>query len=99
MSGLRQIYHNPRNRIVAKSLLVAGLILTLIGVVVTAKGVFVSPHDAVQIGVMRFAGETEQQDLNLPAVQNLISQSHYAFVGLIAIAVGTALQIWAAILD
>jgi hypothetical protein len=83
----------------AKALLVFGLALTLAGAVLTAKGVFVTPHQAVQIGVMRINGDTEQQNLQLPAVRNLISQSRYAFWGLVGIALGTALQILSALLD
>lgn len=69
-----------------------GLSLTLIGAVVTARSIILTEDDAIAIGVARYGG-TREENLRLPAVQNLLSQSKAAQVGMWLIALGTALQI------
>lgn len=43
--------------------------------------------------VMRFAGETKEKNLTLPAVRNILNQSKFSMYGFLLIGVGTALQI------
>lgn len=76
-----------------KWLAIVGLLLTLIGAGLGVRGVYLSPDQAIQIGVSRFNGNNREEDLRLPAVQNLITQSRYAMFGFALIGVGTVLQI------
>lgn len=79
-----------------KWLTIAGLLLTLVGAGFGVRGVYLSEDQAIQVGVMRFNGNNRQEDLELPAVRNLIKQSRYAMTGFALIFVGTGLQIAAA---
>jgi hypothetical protein len=77
----------------AKWLTIIGLLLTLIGAGSATYGVWLSPDEAVERGVSRFSGGTQEQLLQLPAVQNLLQQSHFALAGFILIGLGTFFQL------
>jgi hypothetical protein len=83
----------------SKYLTVAGLVVTLAGATCGTYGVWVSDDQAIERGVSRWSGGTREDELRLPAVQNLISQSHYAMLGFVLIGAGTLLQIWAIFAD
>lgn len=70
-----------------------GLALTLVGAGITARAVILKEADAIRIGVPRFAGSTDEENLRMPMVQNLLASSRGARRGLLVIALGTALQI------
>ncbi|EAQ26709.1 hypothetical protein [Roseovarius sp. 217] len=70
-----------------------GLVITLIGAWITARAVILKEDDAINIGLARFSGETREENLGLPMVQNLLASSRGARRGLLFIAGGTALQI------
>lgn len=70
-----------------------GLLLTAFGAGRAAFSVVLSPDDAVTIGVSRFAGETREENLKLPSVQNLLKASRGAQQGFWLIVAGTAFQI------
>jgi hypothetical protein len=72
---------------------VAGLVVTLAGAGFGSYGTWVSPHQAFEIGVTRWAGDTEQENSNLPAVRNLRHQAQFAMWGFVLIAFGTVIQI------
>jgi hypothetical protein len=78
---------------------IAGLVLVLIGSVVTAFAVILKPDDAIkiagQIGASVYGVHipTREQFLQQPAVRNLIRQSRMAKWGLSLIAFGTLIQI------
>lgn len=74
------------------ALTLTGLILTVTGAGVAARAVLLRKEDAVAIGLARFAGETFEENLKLPAVQNLLRSSRHAMWGFILVAMGTALQ-------
>jgi uncharacterized membrane protein len=74
-------------------LTVLGLVITLIGAGFGTYGVWVSKDEAIERGLSRWSGGTREDQLKLPAVQNLISQSHFAMLGFVLIGVGTLLQI------
>jgi hypothetical protein len=78
---------------VPKCLAIFGLVLTLIGAGCGTYGVWVSSDEAIERGVSRFSGGTREQQLQLPAVQNLLEQSHFAVAGFVLIGIGTFLQI------
>jgi hypothetical protein len=77
----------------ASILTVIGLVVTLLGAGLGAYGTWVSTDQAVDIGVMRLAGETKEENLTLPAVQNLLNQSKLSMYGFLLIGGGTILQI------
>jgi hypothetical protein len=76
-----------------KWLTIGGLLTTLVGSGLGAWGSWVSPEQAVEIGAMRVAGDTLEEDLTLPAVINLLDQANFAAVGFSLIAFGTVLQL------
>ncbi|MDZ4391987.1 hypothetical protein [Cypionkella sp.] len=70
-----------------------GLLLTLIGALITARAVILKEDDAIDIGLSRFSSENRDENLSLPMVQNLLASSRGARRGLIVIMIGTALQL------
>jgi hypothetical protein len=82
-----------RRLLATKWLTVLGLVVTLIGAGFGTYGVWVSEDEAIERGVSRWSGGTREDQLKLPAVQNLISQSRFAMLGFVLIGVGTLLQI------
>ena len=70
-----------------------GLAITLIGAWTTARAVILKEADAIRIGVPRWAGSNDEENLKMPMVQNLLASSRGARRGLLFIAGGTALQI------
>ncbi|WP_415234088.1 hypothetical protein [Pseudorhodobacter sp.] len=70
-----------------------GLAITLAGAWITARAVILKKADAISIGLPPWAGETDEENLQLPMVQNLLASSRGARRGLLFIAGGTALQI------
>lgn len=70
-----------------------GLAITLAGAWITARAVILKEDDAIDVGLARFSGETRDENLQLPMVQNLLASSRGARRGLLFIAGGTALQL------
>jgi len=83
----------PILKIIANAALLVGLVLALLGAVVAAKAVIVTPDQALEIGQSRWSADTKEENLKLPAVRNLVEQSAAARNGLLLIALGTLLQI------
>ncbi|WP_420860022.1 hypothetical protein [Marivivens marinus] len=79
--------------IVSDLLTVFGLSLTLVGAYVAARGMIVDNAEAIQRGVTRLAGETDEENLRLKPVQDILSGSSNARLGLYLVAVGTLFQI------
>src|SRR5271169_5410526 len=65
----------PFKIMVAKWLTIIGLVITLIGAGCGVYWVWVSGDEAIKRGVARFSGGTREEQLKLPAVQNLLTQS------------------------
>jgi hypothetical protein len=70
-----------------------GLFLTLFGAAIAARAVILSKGSAVKIGAGALAGNTDEENLPLPMVQNLLKTSQHAKIGLLLIAGGTLLQL------
>ncbi len=70
-----------------------GLTMTLAGAWITARAVILKQADAIHIGVPRWAGDTDEENLQMPMVKNLLASSRGARRGLLFIAGGTALQL------
>jgi hypothetical protein len=64
--------------IVASTIAVIGLVVTFLGAGCGFYGTWVSKDQAVEIGVMRLSGETKEENLQLPAVKNLLSQAEFS---------------------
>lgn len=77
----------------ARVLLVAGLLLDLSGAVLVAYGAYLTPEQAGQIAVTRWAPSTKEEQATMPAAQNLLQQSRYATAGVILVAIGFGLQL------
>jgi len=77
----------------ADALTAIGLILTAFGAGIAARSVILKEDDAIHIGVARWAGETREEDLALPTVQNLLRSSRSARLGLWMVVAGTVLQV------
>lgn len=69
-----------------------GLAITLAGAWITARAVISKEDDAIDVGLARFSGETRDENLPFPMVQNLLASSRGSRRGLLLIAGGTALQ-------
>lgn len=69
-----------------------GLCFDILGALLILSGVYLSRAKAVEIGVPRFAGETDQENLRLPSVANLIFQSRRAAWGTASLLLGFVLQ-------
>jgi hypothetical protein len=79
---------------IKKHLTALGLLLTLIGAGIAAKGVIITEHEAMRLVPGIPVGPTFEQALrNSPVFQSLVYQSHTAMWGLILVAVGTAVQL------
>ena len=57
---------------------IGGLALDVVGAIVLARGLFVSPEQAVELGVSRIGGDTFEQNLRLTPVQDRLRQSRNA---------------------
>ena len=68
----------------------------LLGAVLLAAGLVMGKERAVELGVMRLSGETVEENLALPAVQDRLRQSKRTVLGLCLIALGFVLQAVAA---
>lgn len=72
---------------------IIGLTFDLAGAVLRAWGLFVSKKKALELGVSYWCGDTDEENLKLPPVQNLLRQSCNAKIGVLLLAVGFLLQI------
>jgi hypothetical protein len=75
---------------------VVGLALDAVGAFVLARGLFLSPEKAVELGTSRWGGDTLDENLQLPAVRDRLRQSRNAKIGVTLLLAGFALQIVAA---
>lgn len=90
-SGVKK-YMNPT------SLVIVGLLLNLVGAIILASGLFLSKKRAIKLGVSRYSGGTEGDQLKLPQVQDRLKQSRNAKCGVILLALGFLLQVIANLL-
>ena len=70
-----------------------GLVADIIGVSLLAWGLFTSKEKAIKLGVSRVSGDTDEENLKLPAVADRLRQSRFAMVGLPILVAGFAGQI------
>ena len=72
---------------------VIGLSFDLFGAVFLAWGLIISNKEAIELGLSRFTGDTNKENIKLPAVQDRIKQSKNAKIGLSLLVIGFLLQI------
>lgn len=72
---------------------IAGLILTFVGSLAFAKGLFISKEEALRLGVSRWSGSTDEENLKLPQVQDRLVQRKWGIIGAILVTVGFILQL------
>lgn len=75
------------------SLNTAGLILSFLGSLAFAKGLFISQKQAINLGVSRFSGNTDEENLRLPQVQDRLTQRNWGITGAILVTTGFVLQL------
>jgi hypothetical protein len=72
---------------------VAGLFCDIVGAAFLSYGLFITKRRAIALGVSRLSGDTDDENLRLPAVADRLRQSHNAMIGLPFLIVGFALQL------
>jgi hypothetical protein len=72
---------------------IISLIAIAVGTGFLAKATIVSKKDALELGVSRVAGNTDEENLQLPAVQFFLKQSRLARTGLTIVVFGLFFQI------
>lgn len=77
----------------AKALTLAGLALDAVGAFWLLRGAIrLSDQNIVDITVSRFAGDSDKENIKLPAAQALISERRLARIGAILLGIGFMLQ-------
>jgi hypothetical protein len=72
---------------------VAGLLLDVVGATVLAWGLLIGKDRAIELGVSRYAGDTREELLQLPAVADRLRQARNAAVGTVLLVAGFLCQI------
>lgn len=72
---------------------VSSLVLSFLGSLALAKGLFISQKEALILGVSRLSGNTDEENLKLPQVQDRLLQKKWGVIGAILLIVGFVLQL------
>jgi hypothetical protein len=72
---------------------ILGIIFSFIGAISLAIGLFINRKEAIRLGVSRASGETDEEKLKLPAVQDRLKQRKYGIIGAILLFIGFILQL------
>lgn len=83
---------------IATTVSIFGMCATVIGAYIAARALILTEDQAIHIGLARFASDKREENLKLPLVQSLLSQSRHAKWGLYLVSFGTALQIVGALM-
>lgn len=76
-------------------LTIVGVILTTVGAIFIGWNDVMSEDEALRLGQMRVSGETREQNLTLPAVQELLKRSKNSKRGLSFVLLGAVFLILA----
>lgn len=76
-----------------KWLIIVGLVFDLIGALFLAWGLILTKKQAIELGVSRICGNTDEENLRLPTVVDRLRQSRNAVTGIIFLSIGFLLQI------
>jgi hypothetical protein len=72
---------------------IASVTLSLLGSLAFAKGLFISQKEALRLGVSRLSGDTDEENLKLPQVEDRLTQRKWGIIGATLLVVGFVLQI------
>lgn len=72
---------------------IIGLFFSLFGVIIFAYGLIIPRKRALDVGVSRISEDSDEENLNLPHVQDRIRESRHALAGLVLLSFGFFLQI------
>ena len=72
---------------------IIALILSFLGSLAFAKGLFISQKEALRLGVSRYSGSTDEENLKLPQVQDRLTQRKWSVIGSVFVTVGFVLQL------
>lgn len=76
-----------------KWLIIIGLTFDLVGAIFLAYGLILSKKAAIHLGLSRWAGGSDQENLELPQVKDRLKQSRNAVIGVALLVIGFLLQI------
>ena len=66
----------------------AGLALDIIGALILVSGLMISKQRALELGVGRLSGVTDEENLELPQVRDRLIQSRNAKIGALFLVLG-----------
>jgi len=72
---------------------IIGLVFDLAAAIVLGYDLMVSQKEAIELGVSRVSGSTDEENLQLPQVRDRLKQSRKAKIGMVLLAIGFAFQI------
>ena len=72
---------------------ILGIIFSFLGAMFLVRGLFINKKEAIKLGVSRASGETQEEKLKLPVVQDRLKQSKYGIVGAVLLSIGFILQL------
>lgn len=73
---------------------IIGLALDALGAVFLTYGLVITKKEALKLGVTRWAGQTDEENLKLPQVQDRLRQSRNAVIGMVLLVLGFIFQIY-----
>lgn len=68
-------------------------VFSLLGGLAFAKGIFISNKQAINLGTFKWSGNTDEENIKLPAVKDKIEQRNWGVVGGILTIIGFIFQI------
>ena len=77
-----------------KALSIIGLLFDLLGAFCLGKGLFIRTKTALQLGQAYYSGDSDEENLKLPPVQDRLRTRNWAVVGAVLLAFGFSLQIF-----
>lgn len=72
---------------------IIGLVFSFIGSLYFARGLFISNKEALRLGVSRWSGDNDEENLRLPQVKDRLNQRNWAIAGGVISIGGFVLQL------
>lgn len=73
---------------------IIGLFSDLIGAVFLCYGLIISKKQAIELGLSRWCGDHDDENIKLPQVADRLKQSRNAIIGIFFLGIGVLLQIY-----
>ena len=77
----------------AQWLNIIGLGLDIVGAIILSYGLIMCKKTAIELGVSKWGGNTDEENLKQPKVKDILKQSRNAVIGLVILVLGFVLQI------